>query len=215
MKTDWAAQARQLSNAAHWAEGVLFGIIGFLAFLQALGVIGGALLYLYPALLVMAGLLIPIILFGHRHEGMHGGHLAVLDDPQQRQHLTMAGLVLIAGVTEIARLAGILSTPLFGYVWPAVLVIIGVLFTRHTQHGDHAAMIQATRFHRLLGVVLILAGLAKAMQVWEGDPRGLIAFVWALILLVAAGLLITYREPVGAYTNIAEIYDESNKHTGH
>jgi hypothetical protein len=96
----------------------------------------------------------------------------VLDDRQQRQHLTMAGLVLVAGVTEIARLAGILPAPLFGYVWPAVLVVIGLLFTRHRQDGDHAAMIQAIRFHRLLGAVLILAGLAKAMQVWEGDPRG-------------------------------------------
>jgi hypothetical protein len=74
VKTDWAAQARLLSNAAHWAEDVLFGVIGFLALLQAFGVLGGALLYLYPALLVMAGLLIPIILFGHSHERMQGSH---------------------------------------------------------------------------------------------------------------------------------------------
>jgi hypothetical protein len=39
--------------------------------------------------------------------------------------------------------------------------------------------------------------------------------VWALILLVAAGLLITYREPLGAYTNIAHVYNEAEERTGH
>lgn len=216
MKSDFTAQARQLSNVAHWALGALLGVIGLLALLQALNVIGGALLYLSPALLIAAGVLIPTIIFGHRHEGVmaHEHRRAALNDPQQRQHFAIAGLILIAGLAEIGRLSGILSAP-FSYVYPFALGVIGALFVFHAQHGNHAAMMQALRFHRLLGATLALAGMLKAAQVWSNDARGFFAFAWSLILLVAAGLLITYREPAGAYEDAAAQYRDSGQHTGH
>lgn len=214
MKNDFAAQARQLSNLGHIAEGALFGIIGILALLQALGFIGGALLYLTPLLMIAAGITIPVILFTHSHPGVDSAshRRAVLDDPQQRQHLTMAGLVLISGLAEIGLLAGILPS-LFGYVWSLALVIIGVMFMRHTQHGEHAAMQQAVRFHRILGGAIALAGIVKGIQVWTGDERGLFAFPYALLLLVVAALLLTYREPAGAYANVSPM--EHDPHSSH
>ncbi|HZQ08830.1 MAG TPA: hypothetical protein VFD70_19765 [Anaerolineae bacterium] len=149
MQNDFAAQARQLSNLGHIAEGALFGALGLVALLQTLGFIGSALLFLTPLLMIAAGITIPVILFGHSHEGQDAAahRRAVLADPQQRQHISMAGLVLLSGLAEIGRLAGILP-PLFGYVWPLALAIIGVMFMRHTQHGNHAAMSQAVRSFR-------------------------------------------------------------------
>lgn len=214
MKSDFAAQARQLSNLGHMAEGALFAALGLLALLQALGFISNALLALTPLLMIAAGITIPVILFGHSHKGQDAGmhRRVVLNDPQQRQHLIMASLVLLSGLAEFARLAGILA-PLSGYVWSVALVLIGVMFMRHTQHGEHAAMMQALRFHRILGGVIAAAGIVRGIQGWIGDERGLFAFAYALVLLVVAALLLTYREPAGAYTNAAP--GEHDAHSAH
>jgi len=55
------------------------------------------------------------------------------------------------------------------------------------------------RKHAFLGFVIILAGLLKAAEVlWQRRFRWL-AFPWIVLLFTAALMLITYREPQGAY----------------
>lgn len=83
------------------------------------------------------------------------------------------------------------------YAWPGVLVLIGGMFVFHAQHGSHEAVARAVRFHRLLGAVLIAAGLlAGSHALWR---RLSLAYLWPLVLLLAAVLLIVYREPEGAW----------------
>ncbi len=195
---DQAASQRRLSNVGHWAEGALFAIMGVVALLEALGKLGGAARYLPAAPLVLAGIVIPAILFGHSH-GAASHQREMMKDPQQRQHLAMAALILVSGLAELGLRAAWLPFTPFAYTWPAALVVIGVMFMLHTQHGSHQAMAKAVRFHRLLGAVIALAGVARAVQIATKEPRGGFAFASAALLFVVAGLLVTYREPEDAY----------------
>jgi hypothetical protein len=197
---DLAGTQRRLSNVGHWVEGGLFLLLGALALLQTTGTISGGARYAAPVLLVAAGAFLPIFLLGHGHNHGGGDHRKqLLADPQQRQHLVMAGLLFVSGLTELALAAGWVSIAGLAYVWPASLVIIGVMFMLHTQHGDHAAMAKAIRFHRILGTAIALAGITRGVQIATRTFDGPLAYASPLLLLVVAALLVTYREPEGAY----------------
>ncbi len=186
-----APSQRRLSNLGHWIEGGLFATVAVLGLLGSVAALDGARIGA-AAILVLAGLALPALLFGHDH-GRSGHARELLRDPQQRQHLAMAGLLAVAGVAELVTAAGI-SIGLLAYVWPAALVTIGVMFMPHTQHGDHAAMAQAVRFHRALGAVIVIAGGAAAWSAATGTLA-----VAPIAMLVVAAMLVTYREPTGAY----------------
>ena len=85
---DIAALMRRWSNWGHWAEGWLLGVVGVVAILEATGALSGGWQYLWPAFLVVAGLLLPAVIFGHGHEdyenlgGAEGSHYS----PDSRWH---------------------------------------------------------------------------------------------------------------------------------
>ena len=61
------------------------------------------------------------------------------------------------------------------------------------------AVAESVLKHRYLGLVIALAGLFKAAEVaWHRRFKWL-AFPWIALLLLAAAILLTYREPEGAY----------------
>ena len=189
---DIAATQRRLSNIAHWIEGALLGLLAILALLEALGVISGVARYVRPRVLLAAGTSLPWFVLGHDHVEL--GHARkILKDPQQRQHLAMSMLLFGAGIAELVATAGWLGAA--AYEWPLVLAAIGVMFTVHTQHGDHTAMSAAVRFHRVLGGIMVVTSVASVIELAAGAP----AVTSAAMLLAVAGLLVAYREPSGAY----------------
>lgn len=84
------------------------------------------------------------------------------------------------------------------FAWPAALLLVGFSFLVHRQHGTAAAVERAVAIHRMLGVVLIVAGGLRWLDVRRTANR-LLALSWPLLLLVAAVLLLVYEEPEGAY----------------
>jgi peptidoglycan/LPS O-acetylase OafA/YrhL len=84
-------------------------------------------------------------------------------------------------------------------VSPVALVLIGILLLFHTEYGTPEAIVEAARNHALLGFVIILAGLFKAVEVRWGRELKWLAFPWIVMLLISALMLISYREPEGAY----------------
>jgi hypothetical protein len=192
-------EMRRWSNWGHWAEGALLAAVGVLAWLEAARALTGIGTYSWAVLLVAAGVLLPLVIFGHGHEAYEefGGREAIWADPQQRQHLVMAAVLVVSGVSEVtARNAGVTW---LGYVWPLGLAFVGILFTVHTQHGTSSAARRAVLVHRVLGVSIVLAGVARAVQLALEASRGFWAYAWVVILLVVALQLLVYREPVGAY----------------
>lgn len=197
------------SNIAHWIEGAIFLIVAVIALLQILGYLKNKL-YLWPSLILIAGLFLPIFSYIHHLDELGLAWKATIYDPQQRQHMFMAILMSIAGFSELMRLK--YRESLWKFVLPIALGIIGILFLTHPQHGTSEAVLQAALIHKYLGSVLVLSGVFRALEMlWYN--RKWLAYPWLLFLAIAAVLLISYREPEGAYMPMNQNMSEMNHST--
>jgi len=181
-------ELRRASDLAHRVEGILLLAVAVLAIAgNVFGIAWASTAW--PVLVLTAGLLLLIAIYP-RHPV--GDWPLIWHDPQQRQHTLIALAMVVAGIAELLRpgQAGL------GWVWPGALLLAGVLFITHAQHGTGEAVRKAVRRHRILGATLILAGLMAA-AVWASNPA--LAALWPVVLLVAALQLLLYREPEGAY----------------
>ncbi|MGH9931481.1 MAG: hypothetical protein ACREA9_19920 [Pyrinomonadaceae bacterium] len=203
-------QLQWISNLAHWIEGGMFGVVAVMALLQAFGRANSrGAQYVWPGLVFIAGLFLPSYILLQRGPDEIGvTWAAVIRDPQQREHFLMALLLLTAGLAEILIRAKVRRTKLWGLVAPSAFFAIGVVLFVHTEYGTPEAIAESVQTHRYMGVVIALAGVFKAADVlWRKTFRWL-AFPWIALLLIAALLLITYREPYGAYRISAPIKGE-------
>lgn len=189
-----------LSNVAHWIEGGLFLIIAIIVILQTLGYLRSQKAqYLWPVIILTAGIFLPLFSFSHHFNELALAWKATIYDSQQLQHMIMAILITIAGIAEVAYLRGQGKNRFLQFVFPLVVGIIGIMFIAHPQHGTSEAVLRAATIHKYLGAVLILAGVFKALEVVKRSTQKWLTFSWVLFLTIAAILLISYREPEGAY----------------
>lgn len=185
------------SNLAHWIEGGIFLVVVAIAFIQIRGYWKNKL-YLWPGLIFIAGLFLPIFSFIHHVGELDLAWQATIYDPQQRQHMFMAILMSIGGFSELMRLR--YRESLWRFILPIVLTIIGILFLTHPQHGTSEAVLWAALIHKYLGSVLVLSGVFRVLEMlWQNKNKKWLAYPWLIFLTLAAALLIGYREPQGAY----------------
>lgn len=198
-------QLQWISNLAHWIEGGIFGIVAVIALLQAFGYARtGFLRYMWQGLILVAGAFLPFYLLLQRGFDQAGESLRfVIGDQQQREHVFMSLLLLSAGAAETLLAANLIRGRGWRFVAPTALVLIGVILIFHTEYGTAEAIAESVTQHRYQGILVILVGLFKAAQVlWSRKFRWL-EFIWVFLLFGAAVLLISYREPEGAYkTNV-------------
>lgn len=190
-----------ISNLAHWIEGGMFAIVAFLTLLQAFGYAQSrGTQYVWPALILISGVFLPGFILMQRGIGGIGTTWnLVVRDPQQREHFAMAVLLLAAGSAELLLRTNKAWASVWKFVSPAALAIIGAMFFVHTEYGTPEAVVEAARKHSYMGLAITLAGLFKGAEVLWRKRFEWLAFPWIVMLLVAALLLITYREPWGAY----------------
>ncbi len=194
-------QLQWASNLAHWIEGAMFAIVALIALLQALDYLKSkGAQYLWPGLVLISGVFLPAYILLQRGPGGIGTTWnLVIRDPQQREHFLMALLLLAAGFAEVLDRTKLLQTKLRKFVAPAAFIAIGLLLFVHTEYGTPEAVAESVVNHRYQGAVIVLAGLLKMAEVlWQRRHKWL-AYPWIAMLFVAALLLITYREPDGAY----------------
>lgn len=196
-----AEEMQRISNLAHWGEGAVLALAGVIAMVDAAGYGAGRARYLWPGLIVFAGLALLgyLLLPHHGLEHARDQWAFVFGDPQQRQHVVLAALALVAGAIELAYHAGRLQRPAWQLVWPAAVGTVGLMFARHTQHGTAEAVARAALIHRYLGLLFIATGALRAAEIFGGAHTRWLAFSWPFTLLAAAALLGAYREPAGAY----------------
>lgn len=194
-------EMRRLSNLAHIIEGILIAIVGLLALLGNVDTLQWASTA-WPLLILIAGIVLLFLLYA-LHPASEWG--LIWRDAQQREHTIIAAAVAIAGVAELLSS----GTPALNYVWPAAIILTGLLFLFHAQHGTSEAAARAVRQHRALGITLILAGSLSFVELLNGVRFA--AILWPIVLLLAAVQLLLYREPVGAY----EVGPEHGGHTRH
>jgi hypothetical protein len=187
---------QQLSNFGHKVEGGLLLIVAIIAGLQAAGFI--RMKQLWPSVIVVAGLfLIGFLLLHHGLQKLPLVWKLIMADPQQRQHLTMAGLLVLAGTCELLFRA--YNIGWLKFVWPFVLCLIGLMFLIHEQHGSSDAVDWAQRIHRSLGILLILVSLSIVTNIFVGERYRWLPFVWPVLLIITSIFLFAYKEPHGAY----------------
>ena len=194
-----------ISNLAHWIEGGMFAIVALLALLQAFGYAQSrGMQYIWPGLILLGGIFLPaFILLQRGISGIGTTWNLVVTDPQQREHFAMAVLLLVAGLAEMLLRTSQSRKAAWKFVSPVALAIIGVVFFVHTEYGTPEAIAEAARKHAYMGFAILLAGLFKAPEILWINRFAWLAFPWIAMLLVAALLLITYREPPGAYRKTA------------
>ena len=190
-----------ISNIAHWIEGGMFAIVGLIALLQTFGYAQSrGIQYLWPGLILVAGVFLPVFILLQRGiSGVGTTWNLVVRDPQQREHFAMAVLLLVAGLAEVLLRTKKSRAAIWKFVAPIALATIGVLFFVHTEYGTPEAVTEAARKHNYMGSAILLGGLFKGADVLWRKRFAWLAFPWIAMLLVASVLLITYREPPGAY----------------
>lgn len=201
MELQTPEQLQFVSNLAHWILGVFFATVALIALLRARGYIkwkGSQ--YLWPSLIVMAGFFLPayIVLQGGLSRVADTWNF-VVNDPQQREHFLMALLLVVAGTAEILVESRIVQGRVWKLIAPGALAVIGAMFLVHTEYGTPQAIAESVAQHRYLGSVIILVGVFKAVEVLWGDRMRWPAYPWIILLFITAVLLISYREPYGAY----------------
>lgn len=195
-------QLRFLSNLAHWIEGALLSIVAILMFVERMGIVKSQnFRFLWPAILLSAGIFLPLFMLTHHGLNMvHESFRVVTQDPQQFQHLMMSLLLMTAGLTRVLFLKGILKNLFWDIVRPICFFTIGLMFLMHTQHGTATAVSWAVTVHKYLGAIIMLSSLLQIAAVTY-YPQGKAAAIAGAILLLSSGLfLLSYSEPSGAYT---------------
>lgn len=187
----------QLSNAAHVAEGIVLAIIGILVIAQGFGFLQKAWRrYLVPTVALAASLLLAAFLFvDHLTELPRAWHW-ITTDMQQQQHLLIAVILFIASMAALVSIK--FKQKWLGAALPVAFAAIGVVFLIHPQHGTGSEAVRALLIHRVAGTSLILAGLALAGTMFWSRWRKVTAVIAGALLIVSAGLFVSYREPLMA-----------------
>ena len=193
-----AEEMRAISDFVHRVEGAIVAVIALLVIAEAAGRLRNR--RLWPGTVCVAGLFLFVALLAPHHGLNHARSqwAFVFGDPQQRQHLLIAALVTVGGVAELLS-RGRMKARCWTLVWPAAVAGVGLAFLLHTQHGTGEAVARAVTVHRLLAGAFVATGIARAAEVLRDTRAGLLRYAWGVILLIAAGILFTYREPPGAY----------------
>ena len=192
-------ETRYISNLFHRVEGLLIGSVALVALAQAFVPVLAALSLLRPMLVLIAGVSLPLVVLLHR------GFLsaatvwrAIAREAQQRQHLYMALLLVVAGSSEVLHSVKSVHQNAWLYAGPLALVSMGVVFVVHHQHGTSEAVAKAVTMHRWIAMSLSVAGALRIADL-ATEGTTLLRAAWPIALLAAAGLLIRYEEPAGAF----------------
>lgn len=190
-----AQEVVRLSNAAHFAEGILlFGLAGVL-YAQGLGYLQKSWhRYIFPAIGLLASLtLAGFLFFDHWHE--LGKALRVItNDMQQKQHLYMGTLIGFGSISEF--LAVKFNKKMLHLIFPVAIASIGILFLVHPQHGSSATALRALFIHRTVGSLLVLGAVAHAGSILHARSKKVLLIITALAFMISGALFISYREPL-------------------
>lgn len=200
----------QISNIAHTVEGLVIGSAAILAVAESTFLTrrpGQKAQLIWPLIIFLAGTFLLAYLTVPHHGLNHtvDQWRFIWNDSQQRQHLLMSVIMLLGAGAELVVRRGtppggdrlLRSSPL-SFGWPAALLLVGIMFLTHPQHGTTEAVQRATIIHRWLGAVLVASGLARTGELFARENR-ILRTLWPILLLIASILLFMYREPPGAY----------------
>ena len=175
------------SEHVHWIFGVFLTIVPIVLLLHH----GGAMRARWPIFIIPVTFLllsIEIVL----EPLVHGNAAPAGYAPESAQHMMIATLALAIAMIETGRALGRLQAKVWAMALPSALVVIGLLFFFHAQHQADVPMLLLMTQHRIMGVTLIVAGIAKAAGELTLKPE--LRIGWLLLILIFGIELLLYTE---------------------
>jgi len=144
---------------------------------------------------LLAGLFIGYGIESYVDPLVHGASAPENYTAESAQHLVQGTALIIAGVLEMFRLAGVLKGRIWIAVVPVSLFVFGGIFLFHAQSGmDPEAMVMMTLQHRAFGLSLWVAAAARAFSDFLLPNDRAAAMGWISALLIFGLLLLSYQE---------------------
>lgn len=140
--------------------------------------------YILPVALAAAGLFLvldPIV--------FHGGDFGA----EGVQHQVQGALMLVVAAVELGRARGRLEHRLWGAALPLGIIIVGLMFAIHSQHGGGDMMLQLVQ-HRITGTTLILTGVVQGIDNLKLARGKWAAIGWLLLLFAVCLQFLLYAE---------------------
>lgn len=175
------------SEQVHWVFGAVLSVLPIPLILNELVVIDGRWpSFIVPIALFAIGLALildPLI---------HGRAAPTEYAHETVQHLVLGAMALAVGGVETARALGGLESSAWALALPLGLVIAGLLFFFHAQHQAGVPVLLLVIQHRIMGVILTVAGVTKAVAEMSQAPA--LRAGWLLLVLVLGLQLLLYTE---------------------
>lgn len=175
------------SEHVHWIFGAFLTIVPIVLLLHH----GGAIRARWPGFIIPVTFLllsIEIVL----EPLVHGNAAPAGYARESAQHMMIAVLAFAIAMIEMGRTFGRLQEKVWAMALPLVLVVIGLLFFFHAQHQADVPMLLLMTQHRIMGVTLIVAGIAKAAG--EFTLKSELRIGWLLLILLFGLELLLYTE---------------------
>ncbi|OGW53745.1 MAG: hypothetical protein A2Z46_01870 [Nitrospirae bacterium RBG_19FT_COMBO_55_12] len=177
------------SEQVHWIIGGWIAIIACFLILNETRVLAARWVrWLLPVGMLAVGieLIIDPLLHG---AAAPGGY-----EHETAQHFMLgAGLIVVAAL-EGLREKEVLRHRFWSMVMPTGLIAAGAVFMFHAQHEASVPIIVLIAQHRVYGVTLWLAGLAKALAEIRSHKTRTFAAGWLVLLLLFGFELLLYTE---------------------
>ncbi len=201
--TEWA----HYSTIGHWVFGGFIVIVLLGSIFERFKMRWRAIFnkYLAPIALIVLGLSFSIIdiIYHSLHDDPRAVWYLLTHISQFQQHFIGGVLFLIAGIVEWIRARS--GRQQLSYTVPAVVFLIGTIFFFHQQLGAVVSVRDAMNWHMFFGAMLVIAGMFRVLDLLFFEEKKWFFIVWVVVLLVGAGMMLTYEEPQGAYQLSASI----------
>lgn len=188
-------EAVAYSQFNHHFSGVVLLLVGGLALLGAARTAraGSGLRYSWSLFLVVLGIFVLIMSDEEAWPIGPAGLIQSMTVREVREHKISGIVVLAIGAIEFLKRRGDLSNPGWGYFFPGVAVVAGIMLITHRHEG--IAFLGRTNVpHITEGITSCLVAGGKVIDDRELLPRPYGAILWPLLVVGMALQLLIYME---------------------
>ena len=181
------------SEQFHWIFGGIVAALGLVLVLGEMSVVRASWIrFALPVGLLGAGAMAA-------GDPLFHGSNSNSNPAETAQHIAFGIGMLAVGVVELQRARGRLGAVGWALALPVGLVAVGIALLRHAQHEAAAPPMVLIVQHRLQGIALIAAGVAKAAAELRGERAGSIRGAWLVALIIFGFEFLVYTESGGTH----------------
>jgi hypothetical protein len=177
------------SEQVHWIGGAATVVVAVSLLLREAGIVSNRRLdWLLPVFLALYGM------ESFVDPWVHGTAIPAHYGSESSQHVIQGSAMLAAGIVEALILYGALNSRGWLAALPAALVVLGLVFLFHAEHGASVPPLVIQVQHRAFALTLLVAAATRALLLLPGQGAKTLASGWLILLLLFGLELLTYTE---------------------